>query len=479
MNVSVVDTERYVMELSNRMPFHFGNVVVTEAPQVVLQLTLDVDGEREIGVASGTSASQWFLKDPGLSLNEIVDKFRAVFATACDGAEGIEAAESPFELWRELYDQVSEWGADTDYPPLLWMYGVSLVEQAVIDAYCRIIDVPFHEAVRNGDLGFDPEAIHDELAGADPADLLPDEPLRKTAIRHTVGLADPLTPADVPEEDRLDDGLPQTLSEYIDQQGVHYFKIKLGADAESDAERLAQIATVVDERDLDEYAFTLDANEGYGTAREFKRQWETIAADPGLQSFLDRLLYVEQPLARNEAFTDDTRETLTDWDERPPVIIDESDAEIESFPTALACGYDGTSHKNCKGVFNGLANACLAEHLRRTEGRECVLSGEDLTTLGPVELQEDLAVNAVIGSTHVERNGHHYFKGLSMLPEDVQTAVLEAHPDLYRRHESGFPTLDIRNGEIELGSVVAAPFGHANDFDPSVFSTLDNWRADE
>lgn len=479
MAVSIVDTERYAVELSNRMPFHFGNVVVTESLEVAVHLTLDVDGQRETGVAMGTCASPWFLKDPELSLTGIVDRFRGVFGAACSCAEEIDERESPFELWHELYRQVRDWGADTDYPPLLWMYGVSLVEQAMLDAYCRALDVSFHEAVHSGEFGFEPGALHDELSGVDPSNLLPDEPRRTTAVRHTVGLTDPLTPDEVPSDERLDDGLPQTLSEYIDQQGIHYFKIKLGSDADADRERLRNIADVVERCGLDDFAFTLDANEGYGTASEFRRQWEQITADRELQEFLEELLYVEQPLARDEAFTDDTGETLGEWDDRPPVIIDESDAEVDSFVTALSCRYDGTSHKNCKGVFKSLANACLAESRRRSDGSEYIISGEDLTTLGPVELQEDLTVMATLDMGHVERNGHHYFRGLSMLPSDVQEAVLDQHPDLYTRHEDGFPTLDIQDGEIALGSVVDAPFGHANEFDPTGFPTLDEWTAEE
>ena len=70
-----------------------------------------------------------------------------------------------------------------------------------------------------------------------------------------------------------------------------------------------------------------------------------------------------------------------------------------------------------------------------------MLTGEDLANLGPVALLQDLAMMALLGITHVERNGHHYYRGLSMFPEDWQEAALAAHGDLYRRHEQGFPAL--------------------------------------
>ena len=58
-----------------------------------------------------------------------------------------------------------------------------------------------------------------------------------------------------------------------------------------------------------------------------------------------------------------------------------------------------------------------------------MLTAEDLTTVGPVALQEDLAVVATLGIEHVERNGHHYFRGLSMFPRDAVDPVVAHHED--------------------------------------------------
>src|SRR5207247_7825279 len=131
-----------------------------------------------------------------------------------------------------------------------------------------------------------------------------------------------------------------------------------------------------------------------------------------------------------------------------------------SLPQALRLGYAGTSHKNCKGVFKGIVNACLLAHRRRQQPHgSVILSGEDLANIGPVALLQDLAVCAALGIASVERNGHHYFAGLSMFPEDVQRQMLEAHGDLYHTSPQGWPTLAIRDGRLQLDSVNNAPFG--------------------
>jgi hypothetical protein len=100
---------------------------------------------------------------------------------------------------------------------------------------------------------------------------------------------------------------------------------------------------------LDSYAFSLDANEGYRDIEAFRRDWSRLASDPNLEGFLDSLLYVEHPLAREAAFGSETARVLREWEE-VPVIIDESDDRPSSLKRALDCGYAGTSHKNCEGV---------------------------------------------------------------------------------------------------------------------------------
>jgi hypothetical protein len=79
-----------------------------------------------------------------------------------------------------------------------------------------------------------------------------------------------------------------------------------------------------------------------------------------------------------------------------------------------------------------------------------------------------LAVQAVLGNGSVERNGHHYFRGLTMWPAAVQDAMRQAHPDLYG-NTPGFCALQINDGRLQLGSVLRAPFGYAAALDPRSF----------
>ena len=105
-------------------------------------------------------------------------------------------------------------------------------------------------------------------------------------------------------------------------------------------------------------------------------------------------------------------------------------------------------------------NACILAQLR-CDGQATVLSGEDLANVGPIGLLQDLAAQAALGVTSVERNGHHYFAGLSEFPAGLQAHALAHHGDLFTPHGGGgWPRLAIQAGKVAIGSALRAPFGY-------------------
>jgi hypothetical protein len=81
------------------------------------------------------------------------------------------------------------------------------------------------------------------------------------------------------------------------------------------------------------------------------------------------------------------------------------------------------------------------------------MSSEDLTMQAGVAVQQDLALAALIGATHLERNGHHYVDGMVGAPPHEQDAFIERHPALYHRAPHGRARLTIRGGAIALASL--------------------------
>jgi hypothetical protein len=468
VTVRVREVALYVRPAATRLPFRFGIGVMREAPQLFLRALVEVDGQAVVGVAAEGLVPKWFVKDPKTDLEQDRHALLASVGDAMRIATDLPAQPDVFSLWLSVHGrQLAAAGAGV--PPLLAGLGPSLVERAVIDACCRRLGVPFAVALRGGALGLRLDAVHPNLRGMQVADLLPATPSRRLAVRHTVGFDDPLTPADV--DDIVDDGLPQTLEACVQSTGVSYFKVKLSGQQDDDLARLRDVVGVLGRCADPSWRMTLDGNEQYGAIDNLRALWERMAGDTAVGAALPRVLFVEQPLRRDVALSDAAATAIKDWPHRPPLIIDESDALIDSLPRALVCGYAGTSYKSCKGVLRGIANGCLLAAMRhRQPERRVSLSAEDLTNVGPVALIEDLAVVATLGLAHVERNGHHYFRGLSMFPQPIQDGVIRHHGDLYRRHERGFATLAIERGQIDVGSVIAAPFGPAFAVDPVSFA---------
>lgn len=473
--IKVVDTQVHIINTRTRMPFRYGIAELSALPHTFLRVELEIDGKRCAGVTAEGLAPKWFKKEKDQPFaDELAEMFHVIEA-ACTFAQNADPAATLFDLWQTVYVEQMQWGTREGYPPLLWGFGVSMLERAAIDAFCRGTDATFARALRDNTLGIQLGEIHAALDGATPGDLLP-PPVTSLKARQTVGLGDPLTDADIPADGKLDDGLPQSLAATIDAYGLTHFKVKLQADVEKDIARLKHLAGVLEAHCKNGYAFTLDFNEFHRDAGEFAEQWKQIAAEPSIAGLLSHLLFIEQPLHRDVALSQDVADVFGEWEDKPPIIIDEADDLLSSLPTALELGYDGTSFKGVKGVFKGVANACLLAH-RRREGKPGVMSSEDFCILGPVALAHELTVAANLGIEHTERNGHHYYRGLSHLDAEVQAKALAAHGDVFTQHVEGFAMLRIAGGAIDVKSFVDAPFGLAYLFDSTGYTPLDDWAS--
>jgi hypothetical protein len=464
--------EFFSLRTRTRFPFRYGIASMTEVPHLFLRTRVSCGRNSAIGQTAEGLPPKWFTKDPATTFEQDLPELLESIVHASDAA--VAAAATPisfFDLWRDIDRQQTAWAISRGVPALVAGLGTALVERAVLDGLCRASATPLYRMLASDRLGVRPGEVYPELEDTDLAALLPERPLDRCFVRHTVGLGDALAPGDLSPADRVDDGLPQDLETSIRTYGLRYFKVKLSGAAERDLPRLLDIARIVGRETAGEFFVTVDGNENFPDFGAVKSFWTRASETPSLRELCLRTLALEQPVHRDSALDESVRAELLGWPDRPPVIIDESDGAIGDVPRALELGYAGASHKNCKGIVKGLANACLLA-ARGRSGRAGLLTGEDLCNLGPLALQQDLAMMALLGITHVERNGHHYYRGLSMLPRDWQDAILQAHGTLYMRHPDGFAHLRIIGGEMDLASINAAPFGVTPALDPSAFAPL-------
>jgi hypothetical protein len=376
--------------------------------------------------------------------------------------------ETPFQLWRGCYDKVQAAGENLGEERLMSTFASAMVERAVLDGVCRLQSKPIFKAFHEDFLGFDPVQVHPELSGFDWKSSFRDSPKTSFYLRHTVGLGDPLTLADLNETNRVGDGEPETLEEYIRRDGVHYFKIKVSGRPDWDFERLKNIWGVLPKSM--QAGITIDANESYRDLESLQEFVGRLKTD--LSGFYQHLLYLEQPVPRALTFDPTVEPAIRKMTESLPVIIDEADATVNSYKEAVALGYTGVSHKNCKGFFKSLLNHCLTAWYR-ANGKETFMSAEDLMQVPIVPLHQDFASLGILGIEHCERNGHHYNYNLSMLTESEKAVVAKNHGDLYEER-NGHRFLRVVDGQVECGSLQCPGFGVSGEPDWGSMTRVSN-----
>lgn len=445
--LKLIGASFYERPVTLRLPFRFGVVTLREAPQLFVRARVRLqDGREGEGISAELLVPKWFDKSPELTNEDNFNQLRRSLAIArrhmidvgSDTAFGVSAAADAGH--RAECARLALNG-------LVASFGVALIERAIIDALARIEGVPAFDLVRGNRLGMT-SALTRDLDGFDIDKFLAGiKPAKSIFIRHTVGLLDPLTRGDTAGK-RLDDGLPESLEEVIATYGNRYFKLKVGGEIVSDIERLARIAAVLD-RIVEPYKVTLDGNEQYGDVDAVVELWRCVAEDKRLARLRASILLIEQPIARARALSAPVHALARE----APVEVDESDADFGVFPLARTLGYRGISAKSCKGFYRALLNCARVAKYNAEDGGGYFMSAEDLTTQAGVAVQQDLALAALVGAKHVERNGHHYVNGMAGAPQAEQDAFLRVHGDLYRRTEGGRAQLHIKDGAVSLQSI--------------------------
>ena len=430
-----------------RLPFRFGVVTLTEAPQVFVRVRIKLaDGREGEGVSAEMLAPKWFDKSPELTNEQNFDQLRMSLRMARDALLAAGTG-TPFGLSAAVDRPHHAACARAGLNGLVASFGLALIDRAIIDALGRIEGASVFALVKANRLDVN-AATATDLAGFDFGKLLGSlAPVTSIQARHTVGLVDALTRAET-EGKRIDDGLPESLEEVIATYGHRYFKLKVAGNVDADIERLCGIAALLDRIDAP-YQATLDGNEQYHDIDEVIALWRRIGEEPRLARMKSSIIFIEQPIGRDRALAASVK-SLSD---EIPIEIDESDADVAVFPQARTLGYRGISSKSCKGFYRALINRARIEKWNAEEPGRYFMSAEDLTTQAGVAVQQDLALASLIGATHIERNGHHYGGGMTGAPRAEEDAFLNAHGDIYHRAPNGRVRVTIRDGAIAIGSL--------------------------
>ena len=450
----VKEIQLFERDVKLRLPFRFGMVTLTDAPQAFIRCRIQLaDGREGWGLAAELLAPKWFDKNPALTNEDNFNQLRTALHLykAAILQNGMQTA---FGHYASLYQNHLATGAGAGLNPITASYGPALIDRAVIDALCRIEGLSFAQAMQADLAGIQPELLLPEFNGFNmPRFLAALHPSTELHARHTIGMVDPLVSDDQQPSERINDGLPETLEQAVNIYGLTYFKIKVGGDQNEDVKRLKNITRVLDASPTP-YKATLDGNEQYNDIEGVIELLSAMKREPSLERLMESLLFVEQPIQRSQALERDVSALARQF----PVIIDESDDSLAAFPLAREKGYSGVSSKSCKGFYKSLINLARCKMWSEQDNTPYFMSAEDLTLQAGVAVQQDLALVAFLGLGHLERNGHHYVNGMAGASKQEQSRFINAHPDLYRR-VNGRVCTHIENGKLSIGSLQCNGFG--------------------
>ena len=143
MPLRVLGTDLHVVNMRLRMPFRYGIVTLTALPHLFVRAEVEIDGDAARRARRGPPGAEVVHEGPAdAARDELAEMFK-VIETACDVARAAGKHRSVFDWWLHTYQGQAAWAGGWGIPPLLAHFGTSLIERAVIDAFCRAQGVPF------------------------------------------------------------------------------------------------------------------------------------------------------------------------------------------------------------------------------------------------------------------------------------------------------------------------------------------------
>jgi L-alanine-DL-glutamate epimerase-like enolase superfamily enzyme len=287
-------------------------------------------------------------------------------------------------------------------PKLCTLVVVSPFDAAIHDAYGKLHNRSTYQTygpdLMQKDLS---HYIGDEFKGEYLAKYVLPRPKPSMPLYHLVGAVDPITAQDIKQ--KIGDGLPETLPEWIVANGLRNIKIKLnGEDLNWDIERVLRVESAciepmaqINRRD---WVYSLDYNEKCPNVAYLMETLKKIR-EKSPQAYR-RIQYIEQPTKRD--LKADRQNVMHDAAKLKPVVIDESLVDKESLMLAREMGYSGAALKACKGQAQALLMAAVAQKYKM------FLCVQDLTCPGASLIHSAGLAAHVPGVAAIEANARQY-----------------------------------------------------------------------
>ena len=441
-DIRIVQAECTFEAVPFRMPLKFGGRVTTEATLINVEMVVETrNGERASGYGSMPVGNIWAWPSQTVAPDQTEQCIKNFADEVVELGNNIPEFAHPIDHIYRISAEYEHLGRvianrlnlEETMPVLSQLVAASPFDAAIHDAYGRVNQINSYNALSSDFMNLDlSEYLDDQFAGEYLDQYVLREPQSRLPLYHLVGALDPLTDADI--QKRVDDGLPETLPEWINADGLTHLKIKLaGDDIDWDVERTLSIERVAAEtqaaRGCSSWHYSCDFNEkceNVDYVLEFLRRIEE-----GSPAGYERIQYIEQPTHRDlEAHPENKMHKAAAL---KPVVIDESLTDYESLLLSRDLGYTGVALKACKGQSESLLLAAAAQKFNM------FLCVQDLTCPGYSFLHSASLAARVPGIAAIEGNGRQYCPGPNKQPArqfptmfeltdgTVETGVLNGH----------------------------------------------------
>lgn len=410
-DIRLLEVRSRTERIAYRAPIKFGGRVVTDAVLFDVGVTAETrDGRRAEGAGSMPMGNVWAWPSGHVTAEETLTAMIRLAEALVVEAGDAKLCGHPLEVCHALaasHDEIAttiaaELKLAEPIPRLAQLVSASPLEAAIHDAFGKALGANSYDLLGpdyvSADLGI---YLNNEFAGEYLDRYTLRRPKPQMPLYHLVGALDPLTEADVQE--RLDDGLPETLAEWITADGLTHLKIKLGGDdLEWDVNRVVGVEQVAAEtqqaRGCSAWQYSLDFNERCADVQyvlDFLDQLRRRSPEA-----LDRVQYIEQPTHRDLKSNPENR--MHRAAAIKPVVIDESLVDFESLLLAREMGYSGVALKACKGHSEALLMGAAAQKYG------LFLCVQDLTCPGASFLHSASLAARIPGVAAIEGNGRQY-----------------------------------------------------------------------
>ena len=410
-DIRILDVHYDFEEHQYRTPLKFGGVPTEHCVLFNVRMQVQTrDGKVAEGSGSMPLGNVWAFPPRYAPFEQSLAAMKQLAELAVAAAQDCSLCAHPLELsetlepeFLRIADELSQrMQIDAPIPKLCTVVTTSPIDAAIHDGFGKANGINSYNGLGEDFIQKDlSHFLNERFSGKYLDRYTSRHPKQRMPLYHLIGALDPLTEADI--ANRLNDGLPETLPEWIVADGLTHLKIKLnGDDLAWDVARVLAIDKITAEtqakRGVSTWHYSADFNETCQDVEYLLEFLKRIQEREG--HAFERIAYIEQPTDRDLKAHPENR--MHKAAEIKPVVIDESLTDFETFLLAREQGYSGVALKACKGQSQALLmGAAAAEY-------DMFLAVQDLTCPGASFLHSAGLAARIPGVTAIEGNARQF-----------------------------------------------------------------------